>query len=516
MIMDIQEDSSMEKTKTAKKRRWPLILTLIVVIVLAGIFLAGLAIRSAWADRSATWQTAAVTREDLTVIVYGSGVLEAQTRETLSAPYTAEVDRVLVEPGDRVSQGDLLAVLDVSSLEQKLDQLADQMNALDSQISQASAATGSSRITAPVSGRIKQIFAEEGMPVQAVMDEWQALLALSVDGYLVLEIDDQVADEGRRPGDLVTVRSGDIDAAGHIERFAYGTLVVLIPDDQMEAGLSADVYDQFDKKIGSAEVHIHKPVYVTGRSGVISEIRRDMNERVSKGGTLFVLSETALPANYLDLIDQRSDLLSQWQDLVAKREQLTITAPISGIVTRVTIQEKGAVQENQDIFEIEADDAFQIRIMVDELDITDVMLGQTAEVSLAARNYTAYPAHVTRISTVGTTSGGVTTYPVTLTLDEADGLFSGLSAGVDILVGQKEAVLAIPVAALKVDGSKTYVTRVLTDERGRQSADNIDVTIGLVNGNWAEIITGLQEGDLVATQQTGTQTGMPNFGFRTR
>jgi HlyD family secretion protein len=201
---------------------------------------------------------------------------------------------------------------------------------------------------------------------------------------------------------------------------------------------------------------------------------------------------------------------------VAKREQLTITAPISGIVTRVTIQEKGAVQENQDIFEIEADDAFQIRIMVDELDITDVMLGQTAEVSLAARNYTAYPAHVTRISTVGTTSGGVTTYPVTLTMDEADGLFSGLSAGVDILVGQKEAVLAIPVAALKVDGSKTYVTRVLTDERGRQSADNIDVTIGLVNGNWAEIITGLQEGDLVATQQTGTQTGMPNFGFRTR
>lgn len=499
-----------------RRRRWPYVLIIILVVVMTGIFLVGRTLRSALTDRLATWQTAAVTREDLTVIVYGSGVLEAQTRETITAPYTADVERVLVEPGDRVSQGDVLAVLDAAALDLKLAQLADQMDVLDGQISQASAAAGSSRITAPVGGRIKQIYAIEGMPVQAAMDEWRALLALSVDGKLVLELNDQAAGEGRRPGDPVSVRAEGLTITGHIERFVNNTLVVLIPDDQMAVGLTADVYDQSDTKIGSAEVRIHKPVYVTGKSGTITEIRRDLNERVSKGSTLFVLSETALSANYLDLIDQRSDLLVQWHDLQARREQLTITAPVSGIVTRVTIQENGVVQEKQVVAEIEAEDIYEIRIMVDELDIADVAVGQTAEVSLAARNYTAYPAHVTRISTVGTTAGGVTTYPVTLTMDESDGLFSGLSAGVDILVGQREAVLAIPIAALKVDGSRTYVTRVLTDERGRQTAEEIDVTIGLVNGNWAEIMTGLQEGDRVATQQTGTQTGMPNFGFRTR
>ncbi|MDW7657517.1 MAG: HlyD family efflux transporter periplasmic adaptor subunit [Bacillota bacterium] len=506
----------MKATGERKRRRWPYIVGLILAVVLTGIFLAGRAIRSAWTDGLVTWQTAAVTREDLTVIVYGSGVLEAQISETILAPYSAGVDRVLAEPGDLVRQGDVLALLDASALDQKIDQLIEQMETLDRQIVQAAIATGSSRITAPVAGRIKQIYAAEGMPVQAVMDEWRALIALSVDGYLVLEFDIQATGEGRRPGDPVTVKAGDVVVDGHIERYVDRTVVVLIPDDQMDAGLTADVYDQADNKMGSAEVRINKPVYVTGRSGIISEIRRDLNERVSKGSTLFVLSETALSADYLDLIDQRNESLEQWRDLMGRREQLTIAAPIDGVVSRVTIQENNSVQENQEMIEIEANDAFQIRIMIDELDITDVAIGQMAEVSLAARNYTAYPAHVTRISTVGTTSGGVTTYPVTLTMDETDGLFSGLSAGVDILVGQKEAVLAIPVAALKVDGSSTYVTRILTDERGRQTAEDIDVTIGLVNGNWAEILSGLQEDDLVAIQQTGTQTGMPNFGFRTR
>ena len=156
--------------------------------------------------------------------------------------------------------------------------------------------------------------------------------------------------------------------------------------------------------------------------------------------------------------------------------------------------------------------ASEMEVMIDELDIARIAIGQTAEVSLAAFAYQTFPASVERISAVGTTTGGVTTYPVLLRLQPADGLFSGMSAGADILVGTRENVLTVPLNALKVDGGRVYVTVVRTGADQRQTTEDITVTVGLVNGSRAEILTGLAEGDKVqpvdAADETRTGFGM--------
>ena len=65
---------------------------------------------------------------------------------------------------------------------------------------------------------------------------------------------------------------------------------------------------------------------------------------------------------------------------------------------------------------------------------------------------------MTRVSMKGDTSGGTTTYPVTVRIDETDGLRPGMNANAEIVVAQAKNALAVPNAAV-VRGSYVLVTQ---------------------------------------------------------
>jgi HlyD family secretion protein len=136
--------------------------------------------------------------------------------------------------------------------------------------------------------------------------------------------------------------------------------------------------------------------------------------------------------------------------------------------------------------------------------------------TLAAFDYQTFAATVERLSAVGSTSGGVTTYPVLLRVDSQAAFFAGMSASADIVVGQRQQVLTVPLAALKVDGARVYVTRVITNDQGRQTTEDVSVSVGLVDAAKAEITAGLIDGDLIALAQNNTAASPAGFNFGRR
>ena len=60
----------------------------------------------------------------------------------------------------------------------------------------------------------------------------------------------------------------------------------------------------------------------------------------------------------------------------------------------------------------------EMTLDVDELDILDIQVGQKAEITADAISDRTFEGVVTSISSAGTTSGGTTTYPVTIRIDE--------------------------------------------------------------------------------------------------
>ena len=106
----------------------------------------------------------------------------------------------------------------------------------------------------------------------------------------------------------------------------------------------------------------------------------------------------------------------------------------------------------------------------------------------------------------------MTTYPVTLRIDPADGILLGMSANANILVASKTDALTLPLKALKVDGTRTYVTIVHNNGTRRVSTEDRDVTVGLANGNLVEILSGVTTSDEVQVVDTTSTSLSGLFG----
>ena len=70
----------------------------------------------------------------------------------------------------------------------------------------------------------------------------------------------------------------------------------------------------------------------------------------------------------------------------------------------------------------------EMTLDVDELDILDIAVGQKAEITADAIDDRTFEGVVTSISSAGTTSGGTTTYPVTIRTDDTGSLMPGMNA----------------------------------------------------------------------------------------
>jgi HlyD family secretion protein len=106
-----------------------------------------------------------------------------------------------------------------------------------------------------------------------------------------------------------------------------------------------------------------------------------------------------------------------------------------------------------------------------------------------AREGETYTGAVTKISDTGTITNGVASFDVTIQLDTAAGLKSGMSASAVITTAEKRDVLRLPVEAISTANGQEYVT--LMDGR------TASVTTGASDGDYVEIASGPQEGDSV-------------------
>ena len=134
-----------------------------------------------------------------------------------------------------------------------------------------------------------------------------------------------------------------------------------------------------------------------------------------------------------------------------------------------------------------------LQISVDELDISKVYLGQSAEVTVNALSGEKFTAAVTYISASGENEGGNSKFTVELTLDKEADMLSGMNASVTISLETEGPVVTVPVAALIETGTQTQVYTGYDEETGEYS-DPVAVTVGVSDGEYAQILSGLSAG----------------------
>lgn len=137
--------------------------------------------------------------------------------------------------------------------------------------------------------------------------------------------------------------------------------------------------------------------------------------------------------------------------------EMTLTSPIDGVITAVNDSNGDSVQSGKAVVSIMDPTSFKVNLSVDELDVSKVKPGQTANVEFDAMKDKEYTGKVESISPVGTTSNNVTTYEADIDLDNKDGVKSGMDANVTINVDSKSDALVVPTEAVIDNNGSKYV-----------------------------------------------------------
>ena len=518
--MDEQQRSGEELferlNREKKQRRRRVVRTVIITIAVIAAILVALVLSL---RRSVEKKFAAAEKEVLTyqvtpgtihTLVSGSGVLAQVDEEEIKVPAGVEIDEVYPEAGDVVAEGELLATVDMASVMNTLSDTQSQLKTLDKNINNAKDDTASTNVTAGVSGRVKKIYAEAGDDVAACMSEHGALVMLSLDGYMAVDIEA----EGVSRGDTVSVtRDNGALITGRVESARKGEITVLVTDNGPRADEEVTVSDSSGKPLGKGTLYIHSPLAVTGYAGTVKSVPARENASVTSGSALLTLSDTKTSANYDALLRQREDLEETLMDLLTIYRDGAVLSKMDGLVSSVEYDEDNVnTSAETQILTLYPQKQMSVTISVDETDILALEEGQEAQIEVSSVSEDAFTGSVTEISKVADTSTGVTQYSAEITLDREPGMLSGMTASVDVRIQGAENALIIPLDALH-QNSATYYVYTSYDSEAHRYDGRVEVTIGMQNDDYVEITSGLQEGDMVYYTESQKLSFMDMFAM---
>ena len=439
------------------------------------------------------------TRGSISTSVYGSGMLSDDDVEKLEILEGIELEKIYVQPGDIVEEGALLATVDTNSAMAAMVSLSDELSQLDSQINSASLETAENLIKSSINGRVKAVFVNKGDDVADVMMEKGALMLLSLDGYMAVDI--PAGELSEKESVYVLTAQGQYPAS--VGKIIGDKATVLVTDVGTNYAEHVTVLNMQGAELGSGELYIHDPLKVIGYTGTVNYIWAKENAQVFSGSSLIELVNQSYTVNLDALLVERRELEDKMEQLIGFYRQGAIYAPFGGTVKEVeaTDAQSEETEEESEALEtmyisISPDETMSVSVSVDETNILSLSAGQQALVTINSLGEEQYSGTVTEIDRIGTSSSGVTVYTATVSIAKQSGMLSGMSASTAIEIDGVDNALLIPVDALQKTSS-SYFVYTSYDETSGTLGGIKEVTIGISNADYVEISSGLSDGDVV-------------------
>jgi HlyD family secretion protein len=177
-----------------------------------------------------------------------------------------------------------------------------------------------------------------------------------------------------------------------------------------------------------------------------------------------------------------------------------IRSPIPGEVYYLPVSRFDMVSVGDDLVSVADLSKLRVTAYFDEPEVGNLANGQPVTIKWDARPDKVWHGHVSQIPTTIITYGTRNVGECFVTVDDADGILQPNSnVLITVTTAEHKNVLAVPRDSLHFEGSQPYVFRIV-DNRLVQTP--VKIAGGIVNYNWAEITSGLNEGDVVARNAT--------------
>lgn len=531
--------------------------TRIITSVISTVALA--AILSACGAPAASEQTESdtttITRGNITATVSGSGSISAASTVDLAFQTSGVVAEILVDEGDSVSAGQVIAVLDTRDLEL---QVASAQAALDSANARLAQVTkGNTRPTDLTSAQAQLASAQAQLT--SARERLAALRNPSPSALSSAELrvtQAQTSLQTTRDNSSATKTKAEIDLAKASESLIQAQSKFANARDNWQWVQDYGTDPSTGRNIGEATINTYRDTFVAAESAVrtaeqtvvqaqitlnnareaeianvtqaeqslkdaqvqLEALRNPTASDIAAAVATVQQNEAALasaqaaldkivvPGTESDVAIQQAAVTQAEQSLAQAKLRLdnaTLKAPFAGVISAVNIV-VGQTTSGAAVQLIDRD-PLRIELNLSENDIVQVAVGDSVDITVDAIRDWQQTGKITTIAPAANTTSGVVGYSARVDFSDSDPrLLVGMTANLTIVTDQRENVLIVPNSALLPKGTGRVVQVVGADGQPQE----IDVTIGISDGIVSEVLSGLEEGQtIIATPTSRTNDG---------
>ncbi len=511
-------------------KRHKVISVIIAIILIIAILLSFSASKRGKMGQIQTTEATA-SRMTISETISGSSIVEANDEYSVTPLVSGEILEANFEEGDIVEEDQVLYVIDSSDVENSVKSSDLSVQKAQNSSNDAADALADLTVRAEFAGTITEVYVSPGDEISNGAKIADVVNNSTIKARVPFnEVDARNISRGqsaevtlvgtgdRLSGTVTSVSSGSETLSGGM-RVSYVTIEVKNPGAVMpgeSATAMVGIYACND--VGSFEAMESKTI-TAKTSGTILRVPVVKGDYVSSGTILATIESESVDNQVRNANISLQEAMLQRDRLEEQLEEYTIKSPIAGTVVRKNkkagdkLESGSAASSDSNVLAVIYDmSSLCFQLDVDELDVKKVQVGQEVVITADAvkgKTYTGVVENISINGTIGT--NGVTTYPVKVRIQDFDDqLLPGMNIEAVITVSEAENVIAVPITAVN-RGNTVYVKGEKADKEDMapEGFKTVQVEIGISNDSFAQVISGLSEGDVVyVTPSAGDEQQM--------
>ena len=506
--------------KAFARKNWKWLVPAAVVVIAGGVFLLKPA-KDKQANVDTSYVETAPEERDVSNSLSGTGTLNPANTYTVKSLVDGKVLTADFEEGDTVEEGTILYTIDSSDASTNLEKaeiaLQQAQRSYDKTVDRQ-------YVRAEVAGTVSSLKVAKGdevtsgQEVAVIRDNSKMMLSLLFPAADAANFSVGQSAQVVLDGTFETLE-GTITAVTGTDELSTGNLltrtvtIAVRNAGGLTTAQAATANINGVSSIASATFAYQAERTLTApAAGTVSAINVREGDAAAQDAILIELSGDDLTESIQSASETLRSAQISMENLQDTMNNYTITAPISGTVIEKDVKAGDALTSGTTLCVLYDLSYLEMVINVDELQVSSLSVGQSVQVTADAVPDKTYVGEVTRVSMKGSSSGGTTTYPVTVRIDDIDGLRPGMNANAEIVVANATSALCVPNAAI-VQGGYVLVTKdspsaanAAPDMTAPEGYVYVPVKIGVSDDDYTQIISGVTGNDTVAYDPSSVST----------
>lgn len=450
-----------------------------------------------------------VSKDNINVSVTGSGSVNPTDKRVIKSEADGTVNSIYVSEGDLIEKDQILLSLKSDSANDNQIQSNDMklnIEKAQKQLNDLYDSKGDLNIYADESGIISnmklevgnQIIANSNIGTISDTDNSYIEVHFTKDQFEKIKLDDQASVFMTKYFSTVTGTvsykdSTPVQMGGGI--FGYKINVKIKNPGGYSVGDVAQVTvtnseGTYQGMNNGEIIEVKEESIISKIGGKVKTVKVENGGYVNKGDIVATIEGDDIE---LQIAEQQNIIKKNQTQLNDLTVGDTVYSPMKATVLQVDVSGEEVVDRNTVLMTVADLENMEVVLDVDELDITKITLGQQANITSEVFKDEGFTGKVSKISMEGKNNNGVTTYEVTIHLDDRKSLMSGMNVDIEILSDKRDNVIVVPIDAIHKLNGEYMVT--VKDTDGNNS--DLKVELGLANKDNVEIVSGLEEGDVV-------------------